>query len=79
MCFLYKAAMLLKAHSKLMYSRKIQGLKIINSKDGKVILVLLLKRVILQVSSVLLFVLPILISDEYVTFIFAGDNNIKVF
>jgi hypothetical protein len=71
--------MLSKAHLKLAYSRKVQGLKIIDSEDGKVILVLLSERVILQVFSVLLFVLPILISDKYVTFILAGGNNIKVF
>jgi hypothetical protein len=50
----------------------------IDSKGGKVISVLLLKRVVLQVSSVLLSVLLILISDEYVTFIFVGGNNVEV-
>jgi hypothetical protein len=75
----YKAAMLSKAHSKLAYSRKVWGLKVINSKDGKVISVLLPECVVLQVSSVLLSVLSILISDEYVTFILADDSNVKVF
>jgi hypothetical protein len=71
--------MLLKAHLKLVYSRKVQGLKVIDSKGGEVISVLLSKRVVLQVSSVLLFVLLILISDVYVAFIFAGGNNVEVF
>jgi hypothetical protein len=52
---------------------------VIDSKGGEVISVLLSKRVVLQVSSVLLFVLLILISDVYVAFIFAGSNNVKVF
>jgi hypothetical protein len=52
---------------------------VIDSEGGKVILVLLLECVVLQVSSVLLSVLPILISDKYVTFILAGGNNVKVF
>jgi hypothetical protein len=62
----------------LTYSRRVRGLKVINSKGGKVISVLLPEHVVLQVSSVLLSVLPILISDVYVALIFAGDNNIKV-
>jgi hypothetical protein len=52
---------------------------VIDSEGGKVISVLLPKRVVLQVSSVLLSVLPILISDEYVTFILAGGSNVEVF
>jgi hypothetical protein len=71
--------MLSKAHSKLAYSRKVRGLKVIDSKGGKVILVLLLKRVVLQVFSVFLSVLLILISNEYVAFIFASGSNVKVF
>jgi hypothetical protein len=71
--------MLSKAHSKLTYSRKVRGLEVIDSEGGKVILVLLSERVVLQVSSVLFFILLILISDEYVAFIFAGGNNVKVF
>jgi hypothetical protein len=75
----YKAAMLSKAHSKLAYSHKVQGLKVIDSKGSEVISVLLLERVVLQVSSVLFSVLLILISDKCVAFIFAGGNNVKVF
>jgi hypothetical protein len=70
--------MLSKAHSKLAYSRKVRGLEVIDSKGGEVISVLLPERVVLQVSSVLLFVLLILISDEYVAFILAGGSNVKV-
>jgi hypothetical protein len=71
--------MLSKPHLKLVYNYKVQGLKVINNKDSKVILVLLLKRVVLQVSSVLLFVLLILIFNKYVAFIFTSNNNVKVF
>jgi hypothetical protein len=71
--------MLSKAHSKLAYSCKVQGLKVIDSEGGEVISVLLLERVVLQVSSVLLSILPILISDEYVAFILISGNNVEVF
>jgi hypothetical protein len=71
--------MLLKAHSKLAYSYKVRGLKVIDSKDSKVILILLSERVVLQVSSVLLFVLLILVSDVYVALIFDSGSNVKVF
>jgi hypothetical protein len=52
---------------------------VIDSEDSKVILVLLSERVVLQVSSVLLFIFLILISNKYVTFIFASSNNVEVF
>jgi hypothetical protein len=71
--------MLSKAHSKLAYSRRVQGLKVIDSEGGEVISVLLPERVVLQVSSVLLSVLLILISDECVAFILAGGSNVEVF
>jgi hypothetical protein len=71
--------MLSKAHSKLAYNCKVRGLKVINSEGGEVILVLLSERVVLQVSSVLLSVLLILISNKCVVFILADSNNVKVF
>jgi hypothetical protein len=52
---------------------------VIDSKGGEVILVLLLKRVVLQVSFILFFIFLILISNKYVAFIFASGNNVKVF